>query len=262
MKFLFLFLCGLVSMGTVGAQSLKGLKQKGVEAYDKGEYGLAYDNFARAFGKRNESSVRYNLANTHYQLKEYKRAMELYAELIEEDIDDSLKAKVYHNLGNCYFQMDALKESFHAYKNALLLSPTDHDSKMNLSKVIRLLKQREKQNKEESGKGENNNKEEEKDSQKNQEDESGQDQKDQSDGTDQDQRGQDQKDQSDGTDQDPRSQDQKESSESNGGSEGVDTQLSKEQAELLLKIIEEEERKVLDKLKSVPNAGKKAEKEW
>jgi Ca-activated chloride channel homolog len=253
--FCFLWVVGLE------AQTLRGLKQQGTEAYDKGEYGLAYDKFTQALDKKNEWTTLYNLSNTHYQLQEYQRAAEGYLALLDEEMEDAIKASVYHNLGNCYFQMNALEESFDAYKKALLLSPGDHDTKMNLSKVIRMRQQKKDnsdaneensdQKEDPSNQKEDNAKPEEGDSDQ-REDPSEEEGKDQD--------GQGQEEESEGSAQQGQ-EDPSEAVSQEGGAEREGA-MSKEQAEQLLKIIEEEEKKVLEKLRTIPSTGKKSEKDW
>jgi Ca-activated chloride channel homolog len=265
MKFLLFGLFCFLIVSSLQAQTLRGLKQQATEAYDRGEYGIAYDQFTQALDKKKEWTTLYNLSNTHYQLQEYQRASQGYLELLEEEMEDAFRANIYHNLGNCYFQMNALDESFEAYKKALLLSPDDHDTKMNLSKVIRMRQQQEANPEQQEGNSEQ--KEEENSEQKEEEnseqkEEENSEQRDDPNG----EKGDDQKskeeekESSDGTQQ----EDQGEQG-ADGKQEGLvekERLMSKEQAEQLLKIIEEEERKVLERLRTIPSSGKKSEKDW
>lgn len=64
-----------------------------------------------------------------YQEGEYQKAIDLYNEVLGEDMES---ASVYYNLGNCYYKMGEIARSILNYERALLLQPGDNDVKYNL----------------------------------------------------------------------------------------------------------------------------------
>jgi tetratricopeptide (TPR) repeat protein len=69
-------------------------------------------------------------ANTAYKNADYKRAMQMYEQLVQSGIES---AEVYFNLGNCYYKSGKMASAILNYTRAQRLDPTDDDISFNLS---------------------------------------------------------------------------------------------------------------------------------
>lgn len=118
-------------------------------ALDRAEEGYAEGNYSKAIEayetiEQKSDEVLYDEANSHYKLKEYKKAKELYSSIKKE----SLAFKKWHNLGNTHAQLGELDEGIKAYEEALKIAD-DEDTRFNLEL---LKKKKEEQEKKENKK--------------------------------------------------------------------------------------------------------------
>jgi len=72
----------------------------------------------------------FNEANTLYQQKNYKKAIEKYQSLIKSN---NVSSDVYYNLGNCYYKIDQISSAILNYEKALKLKPDNMDAFYNLN---------------------------------------------------------------------------------------------------------------------------------
>ncbi|GIT97208.1 VWA domain-containing protein [Sulfurovum sp. TSL1] len=83
----------------------------------------------------------YNLANALYQAHHYQEAIAMYQKSLSKK--SAMKAKILHNIGNCYVQMDALELAKRYYEEALK-SAQNPLTKENLEYVDKLLREKKK----------------------------------------------------------------------------------------------------------------------
>ncbi|WP_299712324.1 tetratricopeptide repeat protein [uncultured Tenacibaculum sp.] len=88
-------------------------------------------NFAGA----QELDVTFKKANSLYKNGEYKKAAELYEEIITSK---KVSSELYHNLANCYYKLNEVGPSIFYYEKALLIDPLNEDAKNNLVFAKRL----------------------------------------------------------------------------------------------------------------------------
>ena len=74
------------------------------------------------------------LANSHYRLYRYKKAIEVYKSIKSRDID--IKSLLYYNIGNCYSRLKDYKRAREFYIKSLWLKE-DSDTLYNLSLIIK-----------------------------------------------------------------------------------------------------------------------------
>jgi Ca-activated chloride channel family protein len=102
----------------------------------------------------------YNQAASLYKQEKYEEAAAEITKMIENaNLNDKLKAKAYHNLGNSMLQQGKYQEGIDAYKKSLKANPSDMDTKYNLeyAKQKLLVQQQQgqqKQDQEEQNKNE------------------------------------------------------------------------------------------------------------
>jgi Ca-activated chloride channel family protein len=114
--------------------------KKAKEAYESGDYKTS----ANIYAKYKDKEAKFNLANTHYKQKDYKKAIDGYKNISFKDKDK--EAMRLSNLGNSYAKNKELKKAISSYENSLKLKE-DKDTRENLKKVKELLKKQQKQKK-------------------------------------------------------------------------------------------------------------------
>ncbi len=116
--------------------------------YDEQKYAQAAALY-RTVAKNSEGY--YNLANALYKAQQYEEAVSIYRKSLSEE--RSMKAKILHNIGNCYVQMNALKLAKKYYEEALK-SGRSTLTEENLERVNRALLEAQKIKKEKKPKRE------------------------------------------------------------------------------------------------------------
>lgn len=224
----------LLSVTAVHAQSAHTLRRDGDKWYNNKDYTAAEESYRSSLSKENAPSARFNLGNTVYQQKRFPEAVEHFSQAADRAQNPKDKAAAYYNLGNTYFQMQEFEKSIEAYKNALRQTPGDISSKSNLELARRQLQQQQQQQQQ--------NQNQQKDSE---------DKKDQNQQQNQQQNPQNSK--------NPQNQssppDQQQPSSSKQS-------LSRQEAEDLLRIAGEEEKKVQSKLRKAQGTPTNTKKDW
>ncbi len=271
MKIYTILISILILSITVQAQNDHKALRKGDQAYKKGNYSGADEEYLRAIEK-NPNSVKghYNRGNAIYKSidpnvlneeekeqmnKRLEKAAAEYLAAIENAKDNDTKSKAYHNLGNTYVSKNDLAQGIEAYKNALRLNPQDMETKQNLQYAIRQMQMQEQQQQQQQ-QGEKEQQEGEQQEQQQsqqQEEQEGEKQEQQ-----QQQAGDEQKekDSEEGEEQNSQSQEGKE--------EEMPTpeEMTKEEVLRQLKVMDEEEKKVQEKLKKEQYNQYKSDKDW
>jgi Ca-activated chloride channel family protein len=192
----------------------------------------------------------FNLGDALYKQGKYNEAADMFGAVAKKNQDLLVRAHAYHNLGNSYLGAKKYKESIEAYKNSLKLNPSDEDTRYNLAYAQKMLKKEEEQKKKDQDKKDNKddkdkNKDKDKDKNKDQN-------KDQNKDKDKD------KDQGKDKDKD------KDKDQNGQKDKPQQQQMSKEDAQRMLDALNNDEKKVQDKLKKKNAKGVKVqvEKDW
>ncbi|MFM8451223.1 MAG: VWA domain-containing protein [Haliscomenobacter sp.] len=229
-----LFLC--LTVATVQGQGVHTLRREGDKAYNSKDYSSAEEHYRSALSKENVAAARYNLGNAVYQQKRFPEAVEHFSQAADRAQTPKDKAAAYYNLGNTYYQMQDFEKSIEAYKNALRQNPGDVSSKSNLE-LARQQWQRQQQQ-EQQQQQQQNQQNQQKDSADNQPQNKPSPQNQQK-------------------TQNPQSPQNEQSSSSGNGQA-----LSQKEAEDLLRIAGEEEKKVQSKLRKSQGQPAKTKKDW
>lgn len=227
---IFSLLVIVISSHTVFAQSKVDEHirlREGDHAYKSGQYEEAEIQYRQANQLKNKSTTTYNLGNSVFQQQRFEEAVRHFTDAAQSTDDPKIKAQAYHNLGNAYMSSENLEEGVKSYIESLKLNPEDMDTKKNLTMALQKLEQQRQQQQQE-----------------------------QQDQQQQEQQEQEQQPQP----QDQQQQEQEQPQESQPQEEKRD--LNKEEAEELLKIIEEEDKKVQEKLRKTQDNKKKPKKDW
>ncbi|RLD18809.1 MAG: hypothetical protein DRI33_03890 [Caldiserica bacterium] len=272
---IFLFLLIILStLTSVNAQDdkekQKGLKQS-QELLSEASYEMKNDNFPLAEAEYREAislnpkaaTGKYNLGTAYYNKEMNAIAMNRFkqaASVADKKID---KHKAFHNLGNTYMNEKKYQEAVEAYKNALRNNTKDEETRYNLALAKELL---EDQQKDGGGDDENEDQEDKKDQDKEQENENNK--KDGEDGDEEkeDEKGEEKEDKKEGDEKADKGKpdEPKDEKENKQPPPPVPGQLSPQQVKNLLEAMNNEEKKVQDKINAKKQKGAKvkSEKDW
>lgn len=266
-----LVLFGIFLVTLAPAQSLQEENKKIARETNKllrsAEENLADNDFASAEATYREAvakspenvKAKYNMANMYYGKEKPSQAASrlIQASRVAETKEE--KHKIFHNLGNSFMEQKKYKEAVEAYKNALRNNPKDEETRYNYALAKKMLEE----NPESGGGGDNDQDQDQTDKENSDE---GEQEPEEGEGENEDQ----------GGDPDENSQDQPKNEDENGEpdpkpGEGEPKpqqpkpgQLSPEQIKSLLEAMNNEEKKVQDKINAERAKGAKTrnEKDW
>lgn len=223
------------------------------------------------------ATARYNMGNLYHDLEKPADAELRHAQAAERAVDKEMKHKAFHNKGNAHMAQKDYPEAIEAYKNALRADPTDDETRYNLA-----LAKKKWEEEQESGGGQDSedqegespdedsqNEDEQQDQQQDsgeqeQADQGGPQQGDQQNPNEQqDQGGQNEE----GTPQDRQEQGEGQDRQDEGPpqpQQPIPGQLSPQQIESLLEAMNNEERKVRDKINAekIQGVPPRSGKDW
>jgi hypothetical protein len=207
----------------------------------------AETEYRKALNKKpNDAQWNFNLADAIYKQKRFDEAAGKFGDLAEKMTTAEEKARALHNKGNSELMNGKIDESIETYKKALRQNPSDLDTKYNLA-YAQLLKKKQEEQQKNQDQNKDQNKDQDKQDQNKDQNKDQQDQnKDQQDKQNQDQN------------KDQQNQDQQQQQQQQN-------KISKENAEQLLQVLQNDEKKIQDKVKKQQAAAAKrtrTEKEW
>ncbi|MEP6684667.1 MAG: tetratricopeptide repeat protein, partial [Parafilimonas sp.] len=128
------------------AQEVNNYIQKGNEAYHKGDFDAAVDNYKNALRKQpKNNTARFNLANALQRQNETKEAKKNYDEVLASTGINSLKAESNYNKALTLIKEKDLVKAITSFKESLKENPNDDDARENLQKALNELKQQQQQ---------------------------------------------------------------------------------------------------------------------
>lgn len=242
-----------LSLGGILAQQKDNILPKANEEYKENKFAEAEANYRISNSKfPNRSVSPFNLGNAIYKQNQASEAKYAYAKALKNARSRIQKHKAYHNLGNVFMKEKDYTQAVEAYKNALRNKPTDEETRYNFALAKKMLKENPPP-KDKDDKNKDKNKDQDK---------KDQDKKDQ----DKDKKDQDKKDQ-DKKDQDKKDQDKKDGKDKKDENQPPKPQpggISKDRLENLLDAVNNEEKKIQDKVNAKKVKGKpvQTEKDW
>jgi len=133
MKKIFTY-CLIASCFVLSAQKKDKILPQANEQFADKKYTDAEANYRIAQSKPSSSAVApYNLGNAIYKQKLTSEAKGAYLKAIEKADTKTQKHYAYHNLGNVYMNEKKYDRAVEAYKNALRNNPADEQSRYNLA---------------------------------------------------------------------------------------------------------------------------------
>lgn len=240
--FLFLF---LISFADNYAQPDRSTNNKGVDAFESGNFSDAEASFRKGLEKAPGNFIsNFNLGDALYKQERYDEAISSYNSALGDADNDLRKAKIHHNIGNALLKSNKIQESIEAYKTALKHNPDDADTKYNLSYALSLLNnqdqnQQQNQNKSNQDKNDQNqqNQNQNQDQQKN------------------DQKNNEQQNQ-------PQPKDQESQQDNLKQPQQQEAKISKEDAERILEALRNNEKELQKELRKKTGRPVKTDKDW
>ncbi len=240
----FILIC--LGVGTSFAQKANDFISKGNKLYDEQKFGEAEMTYREGQEAGADPFISgFNLGDALFKQERYEEAANVFQSLPNLTDDKDHKAAAYHNLGNSFLKAQKYQESVEAFKQSLRNNPKDLDTKYNLAYAKRMLQEQQQQQQQNQDKQDQDKKEDKQDQQQQQ-----------------DQKQDEKKDEENKKDQQQQNQDQKEQEQQQQPQDG---QISKEDAERMLDALNQEEKKIRDRLEDQKQKkGVKAniEKDW
>jgi Ca-activated chloride channel family protein len=232
---LFTMLLLLTVAGSVSAQKAERSDiRKGNSQYERKKYTEAEIQYRKALEVNPKSKEgAYNLGNALFRQKKTKEALEQYQSALNVQNDPLKKSQIFHNAGNVFMENKEYDKAVDAYKNSLIINPSDNETRYNLAMAQALLKKQQQQQKQDKDK-----KKDQKDDQK-----------------DKQQQQQKQDDQEKKQNQNKKQEQQQQQQE----------QVSKEKARQLLDALSQDEKDTQEKVKKLQmqqSKSRKTDKDW
>lgn len=236
----------------------------------KEEFPVAEADYRKAISLNPKSeTAKYNLGNAYYDRALNGEASQRYVQAAAVADSKENKHMAFHNLGNTFMNDKKYQEAVDAYKNALRNNPTDDETRYNLALAKEML---EKEN--EGGDGDDDDKEQDKDQKDDKEKEENKDKE--GDNEEEGDDGEEKEDEDEGEEKEDDKKGDKEEDKGNPeeNKEGdqekpqeqqpAPGQLSPQQVKNLLEAMNNEEKKVQDKMNAQKQKGAKVKsnKDW
>ena len=218
--------------------------------------------------KQNNVVGSYNLGNAYYRSELYDEAMLRHLEAIKNSVSKLEKHNAYHNIGNTLMQQKRCQEAVSAYKDALRNNPTDNETRYNLA----LAQECAKEQGNGDGDGDDEDKDKDKDKDKDRDDKENSDENKDKEEKNKDKEGEDE-DKKEGNDkededgkpkEDNGNQENKDPNKDKGRPKPQPGKISPQQVKNLLEAMNNEEKKVQEKMNASKTKGikVKSEKDW
>lgn len=238
----------------------------GNEKADEEDYKEAEKSYRKAISLEPEKEVAlFNLGNTHFKDKKYDEASQRFFQTQKFASSKQGKHRAFHNMGNVYMQKKEYQKAVEAYKNALRNNSKDEETRYNYALAKELL-ENEKPPEEQEQDDQKDQKDQEKDKEKDQEkDQDGdQENKDQKNPEKEGDEGDESDDKGDPNKEGDQKKEQKPKEQKPQNNRPKKGQLSPQQVESLLEAMNNQEKKVQDKInaKKIKGAPARGKKDW
>lgn len=272
---IFGFFCVLISFGQQDTQTDFKALEESRKLTSEANKELASEDFIgaeatyrKAISKSDANpAAPYNLGNAYYQEESFGEAFGSFKEAGERAGEKPDKHRAYHNMGNVYMQRKEYENAVEAYKEALRNNPEDEETRYNLALAKEMLKkdqQNQDQNEDDQNEQQDENEEKEQNQDQNQDqDQGGEDQQEENQDPNQQEGDSEQEENKEGDGPEKEEKDQKPnpSQQDEQKSPPRPNQLSPQQIENLLEAMENEEKKVKEKIDAQKVKGPKVKKE-
>lgn len=140
-------LCLSASLSTSAQKKVREFNRSGNSYFKKGDYSTAEIEYRKALELNSEDAVaKYNLANVLYHTNRTQEAGSLYNDAIKNvgKFSPEQQADLAHNAGNVFMKDKEYEKAIECYKASLRRRPSDEETRYNLALAQKLL-EKEKQ---------------------------------------------------------------------------------------------------------------------
>jgi Ca-activated chloride channel homolog len=233
----------------------KNLRQ-GDGAYKIKEYKAAEGHYRDAQAAERSYKGSFNLGNSVYMQQRYDEALEMYDNVGQRAADSDLRAKAYYNQGNAQMYKQDFEKAVEAYKNSLRNNPNDAETKKNLAFAKKMLEKKQQQQQ----KNQQNNQQQQQQNQDNKQNQQQQNQQQNQDNKNkQPQNKQNQPPQNNQNNQQQQNQQQ---NQDKNPQNPQPNKVNKDNIERQLQIMDDEDRKVQQRLKKGKGKPTHSSKDW
>ena len=210
-----------------------------------------------------EDTGKYNLGTAYYDKEMNDVAMSRFKQAAAVADTKSDKHKVFHNLGNTFMNEKLYKEAVESYKNALRNNPKDEETRYNYALAKELLEEQEK-----NGGGDDNkeNQEDKQEEEKKENQDNENNKKDKEDGAQKNEqnKGEEEQDKKEGNENEDKGKPEEPKDKKQQQPPTEPGKLSPQQVKNLLEAMNNEEKKVQEKINAKKQKGTKVkpEKDW
>ena len=239
----------MVVISAYGQNERKVIRD-GVRAYGDGEFEEAEVQFRKAENINQELyEAEFNTGAALYGQEKYEATVKQYESLLDQTDDPGKTAQIWHNIGNSLLEAQQYGPSIEAYKNSLRKNPSDEDTRYNLAYAKQKLEEEQQENQDSDQDQQKQDRDQDK--------ENDQQEQDQEQDKENDQQEQEQE-------QEQENDQQEQEQEQEQEQQPVPREISKEDAERMLKAIQQQEKDVKEKVdkKKAAAAKVKTEKDW
>ena len=241
------------------------------EFLSEANYEMENDNFSLAEAAYREAIAtnpeedtgKYNLGIAYYDKEMNDVAMSRFKQAAAVADTKSDKHKVFHNLGNTFMNEKLYKEAVESYKNALRNNPKDEETRYNYALAKELLEEQEK-----NGGGDDNkeNQEDKQEEEKKENQDNENNKKDKEDGAQKNEqnKGEEEQDKKEGNENEDKGKPEEPKDKKQQQPPTEPGKLSPQQVKTLLEAMNNEEKKVQEKINAKKQKGTKVkpEKDW
>ena len=252
----------LIFISAICLFSMEALAQKerkfiraGNDLFEGEKFENSEVEYRKALDKKiNSYEAGFNLGDALYKQKKYDEALKQFQTLALTEKNPERLGELFHNIGNTLLESKKIDESIEAYKQSLRFRPNANETKYNLEYARQMKKEQEQQKQNQQDNKDQQNKDQQN---KDQKDNKGQDKKEQN-------KKEQDKDQQNQQNQQNKQGDQ---DKKEGDQEKQQNKISKEDAKRLLEALENDEKKVQEKVqkaraKSQQAKRTKIKKDW
>lgn len=117
--------------------------QKGIEAYRKGDFAAALEQFLSAKGLKDDApQLRNNTAAALYELKKYQEALKEISGGDAARLGPAQAARHY-NQGNIHYRLQQYPQALESYKKCLKIDPADVQAKKNFELTLKKIQEQQ-----------------------------------------------------------------------------------------------------------------------
>ena len=241
------------------------------EFLSEANYEMENDNFSLAEAAYREAIAtnpeedtgKYNLGTAYYDKEMNDIAMSRFKQAAAVADTKSDKHKVFHNLGNTFMNEKLYKEAVESYKNALRNNPKDEETRYNYALAKELLEEQEKNGGGDDNK-ENQEDKQEEEKKENQDNENNKKDKEDGDQKNEQNKGEEEQDKKEGNENEDKGKPDEPKDKKQQQQTPEPGKLSPQQVKNLLEAMNNEEKKVQEKINAKKQKGTKvkSEKDW